>query len=169
MRTFRDATPADAAMLCDAERDVVRQYDGLLVSEPDEVFEALFLQRIRMLVDGRGKYLIAQVDGLAVGHACLWPMPLRRIAHVLRLDMCVHVGHWGQGHGEALLRALLDWAARESSARKVELLVRSENAPAVALYRKLGFAEEGRLRERVRLPGGRFVDDISMALMLPQR
>lgn len=156
-------------MLCAAERAVVRQYDGMLVSEPDELFEPLFLQRIATAADGRGKYLIAEVDGVPVGHGSLWPMPLRRMAHVLRLDLCVHVGHWRRGHGEALLRALLDWAAGQPSARKVELLVRAENAGAVALYRKLGFEDEGRLRERVRLPDGRFVDDISMALFLPQR
>lgn len=169
MRSLRDAVREDAAMLCAAERAVVRQHDGLLVSEPDELFEPLFLQRIASLHDGRGRYLIAEADGGPVGHACLWPMPLRRIAHVLRLDLCVHVGHWRQGHGEALLRALLDWAGGQPSARKVELLVRAENAAAVALYRKLGFVEEGRLRERVRLPSGRFVDDISMAVMLPGR
>lgn len=166
MRTLRGAVREDAAMLCAAERAVVRQYDGLLVSEPNELFEPLYLQRIASLADGRGRYLIAEVDGVAVGHACLWPMPLRRIAHVLRLDLCVHVGHWRRGHGEALLRALLEWAAGQPSARKIELLVRAENAGAVALYRKLGFVEEGRLRERVRLPCGRFVDDISMAFML---
>jgi len=85
---------------------------------------------------------------------------------VLRLDMCVHVGHWRQGHGERLLRALLAWAGAESGAHKIELLVRSENEPAVALYRKLGFAEEGRLKHRVRLRSGRYIDDITMALFL---
>lgn len=169
MRTLRDAVREDAPMLCEAERAVVRQHDGMLLSEPDELFEPLFLQRIASLAHGRGRFLVAEVEGVAVGHACLWPMPLRRLAHILRLDMCVHVGHWRQGHGEALLRALLDWAGGQPSARKVELLVRAENAGALALYRKLGFVEEGRLRERVRLHSGRFVDDISMALMLPNR
>ncbi len=116
-----------------------------------------------------GKYLIAEVGGLPVAHASLWPMGLRSLSHVLRLDMCVHDGHWRQGHGEALLRALLEWAATAANARKIELLVRAENAAAVALYRKLGFVEEGRLRERVRLRSGRFVDDISMGLLLAPR
>lgn len=169
MRTLRDAVREDAPMLCAAERAVARQHEGMLVSEPDELFEPLFLKRIASLADGRGRFLVAEADGVAVGHACLWPMPLRRLSHVLRLDLCVHAGHWRQGHGEALLRALLDWAAGQPAARKVELLVRAENAGALALYRKLGFVEEGRLRERVRLHSGRFLDDISMALMLPNR
>jgi putative acetyltransferase len=49
---------------------------------------------------------------------------------------------------------------------KIELLVRSTNAPAIRLYRSSGFVEEGRHRNRVRLRDGRFVDDIAMALLL---
>jgi RimJ/RimL family protein N-acetyltransferase len=163
---FRDAQLEDAAMLCQTEREVVASQDGLLVSEPDELQESNFRDRIATLADGRGKYLIAELDGRALAHGSLWPMGLRKVSHVLRLDMCVHLGHWHQGYGEALLRSLLAWAHTTSRARKVELLVRSENVAAVALYRKVGFLEEGRLKERVRLQAGRYVDDISMALML---
>jgi RimJ/RimL family protein N-acetyltransferase len=153
-------------MLCDAERAVVSAHDGLLVSEPDELAEANFVERIATLAEGRGKYLVAEYAGTAVAHASLWPMGLRKVSHVLRLDMCVHLGHWRRGYGEALLRALLTWAQAESTARKIELLVRSENTAAVSLYRKLGFAEEGRMKERVRLSAGRYVDDLSMAMLL---
>jgi RimJ/RimL family protein N-acetyltransferase len=163
---LRDARPEDAAMLCEAEREVVANHDGLLVSEPDELEESNFMERITSLSDGRGKYLIAELDGKVVAHASLWPMGLRKVSHVLRLDMCVHVGHWRKGYGEALLRGLLAWAQASAHARKVELLVRSESSAAVALYRKVGFTEEGRLKDRVRLRSGRFVDDISMALHL---
>lgn len=107
-------------MLCRAEREVVASHDGLLVSEPDELAEANFLDRIASLVDGRGKYLVADLDDLAVAHASLWPMGLRKVSHVLRLDMCVHLGHWRKGYGEALLKALLSWAQDTSSARKIE-------------------------------------------------
>jgi aspartate racemase len=166
MLLLRDARPEDAAMLCEAERAVSAAHEGLLVSEADEFVTSSFRDRIASLMDGRGKYLVAEWDGQPVAHASLWPMSLRRVSHVLRLDMCVHLGHWRRGHGELLLNALLDWAQSSSSARKVELLVRSENVAAVTLYRKLGFVEEGRLKERVRLQDGRYVDDISMALML---
>jgi len=46
---------------------------------------------------------------------------------------------------------------------KVELLVRATNERAIRLYRALGFVEEGRFRDRVRLPDGTLVDDIAMA------
>ena len=166
MPLLRDARLEDATLLCEAERAVVIQFDGLLVSEPDEIVESNFAERIASVSEDRGKYLVIEVDEAIVAHACLWPMGLRKVSHVLRLDMCIHVGHWRQGYGECLLAALLTWARRSSSAHKIELLVRSENEAAVALYRKLGFVEEGRMKDRVRLRSGRYIDDISMAMLL---
>ena len=166
MSQIRDARPEDVPALCAAERDVVTQFDGLLVSEPDEVSESSFIERLAAISDGKGKYLVVEEGGGLVAHASLWPMGLKKVSHVLRLDMCVHLGHWRQGHGERLLQALFDWARTESNGHKVELLVRSGNEPAIALYRKLGFTEEGRLKQRVHLRSGRYIDDITMALFL---
>lgn len=163
---LRDARLADAAALCAAEQTVVRAFDGLLVSEPDELHETSFRERIESVQGERGKYLVLQDGGELVAHACLWPMGLRKVSHVLRLEMCVHLNHWRQGHGRTLLAALLGWARGQSSAHKVELLVRSTNLPAIALYRAFGFVEEGRLHDRLRLCDGRYVDDLSMALIL---
>jgi ribosomal protein S18 acetylase RimI-like enzyme len=47
--------------------------------------------------------------------------------------------HRGSGVGESLTRMLLD-QAREAGAREMVLEVIVENAPAIALYEKLGFA-----------------------------
>ena len=164
--TIRDALPSDAAALCEAERDVVREHDGLLVSEPEELFEAAFRERIAIHIGGSAKVLIAECAGAIVGHASLWPMSLRKVSHVLRLDMCVHLGHWHQGHGRALLESLLAWARAHPGSSKVELLVRSENRSAVALYESAGFIHEGRIRNRIRLRDGRLIDDLSMGMLL---
>lgn len=85
---------------------------------------------------------------------------------MLRLDMCVHLGHWGQGHGTQLLNGLLGWARQNPKAHKVELLVRSTNRTAIGLYERAGFVYEGRFRDRVRLRDGRFIDDLGMGLVL---
>ena len=164
MPHIRDARPEDVPALCAAERAVVQRFDGMLVSEPDEIDESRFIERLKAISGGKGKYLVVEEEGLLVAHASLWPMALKKVSHVLSLDMCVHVGHWRQGHGERLLRTLIVWAVAECRGHKIELLVRAENEPAIALYRKLGFCEEGRLKHRVRLRSGRYIDDIPMAL-----
>ena len=99
MAYIRDARPDDAPALCAAEREVVQQFDGMLVSEPDEVSESNFIDRLTAISGDKGKYLVVEEEGNLVAHACLWPMGLKKVSHVLRLDMCVHVGHWRQGHG----------------------------------------------------------------------
>ena len=98
-RLARDARLSDAAALCEAERAIVREFDALLVSEPGELSEAAFAERIGQQSHGRTKFLVTELNGELVAHASLYPMGLRRVAQVLRLDMCVHLGHWGQRHG----------------------------------------------------------------------
>ena len=55
---------------------------------------------------------------------------------------------------------LMDWAKQTPRVRKIELLVRATNEKAIRLYSKFGFLEEDRFKDRVRLPNGRFVDDL---------
>lgn len=168
LRQLRDAHSEDAHCLFQAEQQIAGAFKGLFVSLPNELTEKSVQDRIQLLSDGRGKYLVAEVNDQIVGHASLVPMALQQIAHVFRLDMCVHQGHWRQGHGQALLRALITWALQYPTAHKIELQVRSENTAAIALYQSAGFIEEGRFHDRIRLQDGRFMDDICMALILKQ-
>ncbi|MFM1887377.1 MAG: hypothetical protein RL026_2534 [Pseudomonadota bacterium] len=58
----------------------------------------------------------------------------------------IHPAHRGQGHGERLLRELLDRA----TAQQLHLMVGcldAGNAASIALHRKLGFEHAGTLRE----------------------
>lgn len=61
-------------------------------------------------------------------------------------SMAVHPSARRQGIGAALLRTVLDWAAR-NGARRLSLEVRASNAPAIALYQQLGLYRQG-LRPR---------------------
>jgi RimJ/RimL family protein N-acetyltransferase len=70
----------------------------------------------------------------------------------------------GQGLGTEALRTLLRYLFDELGLHKARLFVQDENDAAIALYRKLGFAEEGRLREH-RFYGGAFHDFLAMGLL----
>jgi RimJ/RimL family protein N-acetyltransferase len=164
--TLRDATMQDAAALCQAQQ-ITAATAGQLVSYPDELQPLDFAQRIQLLSDGRGKYLVAEKDGELVGHGCLSPLPRRRISHVVQLERCVHPGHTDQGYGRIILTGLIAWAKQHPPTRKIELNVRAVNERAIALYRSLGFVEEGRMTQRVRLDDGVYCDDMCMGLLLP--
>jgi RimJ/RimL family protein N-acetyltransferase len=162
MITLREARVEDAPTLCAAEQEISRS-PGRLVSQPDELSAKSFVSSITALTEGAGCYLVAEDEGEIVGHGFLKPMDLRAISHVFRLTIAVHSGHTGRGVGTAIMAALCDWACRAPGVEKLELTVRSTNEPALKLYRKFGFVEEGRFRNRIRLADGSYIDDIGMA------
>jgi ribosomal-protein-alanine N-acetyltransferase len=64
--------------------------------------------------------------------------------NLAQLDsMAVHPSHRRRGLGAALLREVLSWAA-QNGAGHFSLEVRASNAPAIALYQRLGLRPEGR-------------------------
>ena len=72
--------------------------------------------------------------------------------------------HRGRGAGEFASRAVLRHAFRDLNLHRVHLSVIEGNTAAHSLYRKLGFADEGRAREAA-FKNGRHVDLIRMAIL----
>ncbi len=103
--------------------------------------------------------------GNIVAHAELHGGKLPTELHRATLGMGIEAGHRGRGIGTDLLRAVLDWARAQPSLAWVDLGVFAENAPALALYRKLGFREVGRVTDRFRI-GPNSVDDVMMTVAL---
>ncbi|MEP6811510.1 MAG: GNAT family N-acetyltransferase [Actinomycetota bacterium] len=71
----------------------------------------------------------------------------------------------GRGVGSALLVAAVEWS-RAQGVHKLSLWVFAHNAAAIALYRKLGFVEEGRRVKQYRRASGELWDVIDMGLLL---
>lgn len=69
-----------------------------------------------------------------------------------------------RGFGEEALRLTLRFAFHELGLHRLSLDVIAPNRAAVHLYRKVGFCEEGRLRERL-LRGGAAFDLVYMGLL----
>lgn len=136
---------------------------GMLVAYPSEVSAAYQRSLINQAQAQNGAYLVAEDGGKLIGTASLRPMDLRAIAHVYRLSITVALSHVSQGIGTRMMKDLLARAKRIRNLRKVELMVRASNARARRLYENFGFRVEGRLKQRVCLPDGSFVDDLSMA------
>jgi len=71
----------------------------------------------------------------------------------------------GRGVGTALVAATID-RARARGLHKLTLSVFPHNESAIALYRKFGFVEEGRLAKHLRRDSGELWDLIAMGLLL---
>ena len=74
--------------------------------------------------------------------------------------------HTGQGLMCEALQAVLGWGFSSMGLHRVEALVHPENAPSLALLARLGFAQEGRLREMARWAGQQH-DMLQLALLRP--
>ncbi len=111
--------------------------------------------------------LVAERDGKLVGSAGLHPVgPALRRRHVMTFGISVVPEACGQGVGTALLQAICDYADRWMGALRIELTVYVDNAAAIALYRKFGFAVEGR-HGAYAMRDGSFVDAFTMARFHP--
>jgi RimJ/RimL family protein N-acetyltransferase len=81
------------------------------------------------------------------------------------LGMMVAAGRRGRGVGTALVAAAIEWA-RARGLHKLTLSVFPHNEAAIALYRKFGFVEEGRLSRHLRRANGELWDLVEMGLLL---
>jgi L-phenylalanine/L-methionine N-acetyltransferase len=105
--------------------------------------------------------IVAVLDGKIVGTADLTRDKGRR-SHVGHIGICVDDAFHGRGIGSSLMAALVDTADNWLDLRRLELAVFVDNAPAIRLYEKFGFAIEG-TRRAVAFRDGAFVDDFVMA------
>ncbi len=90
-----------------------------------------------------------------------------RLAHKGQFGMGVLSDWRGKGVGALLVQKLTEWARQQDNPiEKIELGVLAKNEPAIALYKKMGFTEEGRLRMGIKLESGEYIDEILMGYIL---
>ncbi len=132
------------------------------------LFEALPLEQVHEFVAGNIANHIPQVvaeqDGRVVGWCDVRPNWFPSMKHCGELGMGVLDTYRGQGIGAALLERCIK-LAKDAGMTRIELEARSENAPAISLYRKFGFKTEG-VKERGMLVDGVYYQKTMMALLL---
>lgn len=133
--------------------------------------EALPIERIEEFVRSSVAADAAQFVALdgerVVGWADIFPAWAHAVAHCGQLGMGVHPDYRGQGIGERLLAACIA-KARTRGITRIELEARSDNQPAIGLYRKLGFVDEARKRNAMRFDGV-YYDAVQMSLVFDGR
>jgi ribosomal protein S18 acetylase RimI-like enzyme len=136
-------------------------------AEAGELEAADIASRLTLPLSAPGwrRVWVARPDGgLIAAHLVLRGADLVPALHRARVSLGVEPGFQRQGLGESLLRAAIAFAA-DSGLAWLELWVFGHNAAAIALYRKLGFAEAGRTVDQFRV-GGQSIDDLTMTLAL---
>ncbi len=165
---IRSATEDDAAALITLDRRVVEAGVGTIY-EPDEVDDDLDARRRRIrkyLKAPRDHLIVAERAGEVIGEASFRAGHSRRTHHHGLLGLSVAPAWHRRGVGRALMTALIDWCREHPDIERVCLWVFSNNAPALSLYRSLGFVEEGRRVREIRFAPGEYCDDLVMAMFV---
>ena len=68
-------------------------------------------------------------------------------ARSVELSLLVDADHWGQGFGIDIVQTILEACFAGWGVHRIGVRVEEGNERALALYRRLGFIEEGRLRQ----------------------
>jgi putative acetyltransferase len=161
--TIRSMEPEDAAAVS-ALLGTVGTLEGTLQLPDMPVASRIgFLQG----VEPRDCRLVAVCGATVVGQAGLHQVqPTLRRAHVRVLGLAVAPAWQGRGIGRQLMDRLLAWADGWAGVLRIELQVHADNDRAMALYRSVGFEQEGRHRAYA-LRDGRYIDSFTMARLHP--
>lgn len=107
--------------------------------------------------------IVAVVGNRIIGSMSFAGGTRSRVQHTGELGISLAKDYWGMGIGTSMMSYLIEWAKASKVVRKLNLQVRSDNARAITLYKKLGFFEEG-TNTRGFYINGKFFDFIQMGL-----
>ena len=159
----RAAVPDDAAALYAFGELLLAETSFFLRGPGERARSVGEMQAVIERFDTLPHYLLLNAwDGrTAVAEAVAMGGDFRRNRHTAIVGIGVLSAHAGRGLGRKLMRALDDFAVANDM-RRLELTVMAHNSVAHALYRKMGYVEEGTKRDSMRVDGS-FVSEIMMA------
>ena len=153
---IRPAQAGDARAMAELFASVAEERDGIATEPPVDIDE-----RAVMFARSAGGSMVAVADGEIIG---MLHVEVSRHGFG-ELGMLVDRSWRGRGAGLALVAAAIEWA-RDQGLHKLCLEVFAHNAAGIGLYRKCGFAEEGRRVQQYRRASGELWDSIVMGLQL---
>ncbi len=152
----RPARPDDARAMAEIFAAVAAERDGIATEPPVDVDE-----RAAQFARSADGSIVAEAGGRIIGM-----IHVEASRHGFgEFGMLVVPGWRGRGAGSALVQAAADWA-RGHGLHKLCLEVFPHNTAAIAMYRRCGFAEEGRRVQQYRRANGELWDAIVMGRLL---
>ena len=159
--TVRPARPADARSYLAFWTAIVEEAGHVRTERVTGTVRTYRRRFRRPWTDREAQIVAADTEGDVVGHIYIERESHPVTRHVASLGIAVSAGARGRGIGAALMVEALRWA-RSVGVEKVVLSVYPNNMVAIALYRRFGFIQEGRLARHSRKSYGD-EDEILMA------
>ncbi len=161
--TFRSPRREDAAELLAYLRQTAEETDFVL-RYPEEITmtveqEETFIERINQ--SSNNYMILCLVDGKHAGNCALQFHDKIKVRHRGEVAIALVKEFWGMGIGTLMFEEMIR-LARECGAQQLELGMVDGNERGLALYRKMGFREYGRLPNAFRQKDGTVRDEILM-------
>ncbi|GAA3195083.1 N-acetyltransferase family protein [Streptomyces ramulosus] len=141
---IRPAVPADLGAVAEIFAHYVRHTVITFEETPPSV--AAWHRRLDDLTAERLPFLVAELAGEVVGYAYAAPWrPKPAYRHTVENSIYLAPGRTGRGLGGALLKALLTACARTHVRQMIAVIADTGIDTSVALHRRFGFTDAGRL------------------------
>jgi [ribosomal protein S5]-alanine N-acetyltransferase len=147
--SLRPLTDNDAGLLYEiySDPEVMRYWGGPAMKDPREIKD--FLAAVRKDLRQRKciQWGIARrTDNRIIGTFAFFS--LDAIARKGEIGFALGRAHWGMGYMREALQAALGFGFNEMDLRRIEADVDPRNLPSIRLLERVGFRNEGYLRER---------------------
>jgi len=164
---FREPKMGDAKSCMKFINELVREGAPITVNEKVTLKEekAWLKERIAKIKSGKVFMLVAEKNG-EIAAICEIMGRKYNMAHIGDLGISVRKKYRRIGIAEAIFREVLKKAVRKGI-EIVRLCVYEDNAPAKALYKKLGFVREALLKNEIKC-AGRYKNAYVMSLYLKE-
>jgi len=162
---IRKAKEEDAGKILEFVKSI-RTESIFLGSHPDDKMPDLATEtRLLRELDDNMYWLLATIDDELVGVLTFERNIKIKEKHRASFGVSVRKEHWGKKIGNSLMEEMLEYARNMEGLEKIELEVFDDNDRGLALYRKHGFEEEGRISKAF-VVDGEYHDAVIMSLFL---
>ena len=165
---MRAAGPDDAAALLQLKQRLDQETSFMLLEagERDASVPTLAGELESAARSGNSVVIVAETGGELAGYIELTGGTFHRNQATAYVVIGVLAAAAGKGVGRGLLEEAKRWAVAHG-VHRLELTVMAHNQRAIGLYQRTGFSIEGR-RSECLLIDGQFIDELYMAMVLPQ-
>jgi RimJ/RimL family protein N-acetyltransferase len=163
----RMAIASDADPLLAYMKRLVSEIDNNVPLLPDELPSVEKQKQCieSVLTSTESALFIAVLDDNIVGRLDINGSKRASLAHVVSLGVSVDEAFRRKGIGMLLLEHGLLYISEHSEIKRIELEVHAQNLPAIRLYERFGFNQEGRCEKRL-FQHGRFFDTLRLAKLV---
>lgn len=166
--TIREAATCDAEKLLHLMKGIM-EHDETVTRYAEEFKSSV--EDIKKFITKQNReenncLFVAMVNDKLIGMIDIHGQYKIKTKHSCEFGLSVSKDYRNKGVGRRLLETVINWAKRHDTIEKVCLGVMSNNLPAIAIYEKLGFVEEGLIRKAYKLKNGTYLDEHRMALFV---